>query len=430
MRRWRDTAGQAAGEYVALVALVAVVLALASGLTAGGIGGQLLAGLQRGLCRVADVQCPSPQRPRDELDPCPVERREEDERLGVTIAVAQFGRSGTLSLVQASDGGASVTLSDGGDAGLSVGVGARLRVGDDAMGARLAADAGIAWSSGRSWSFPDVATARRFVGRYGRKATIGGQLLDDVRGTCSLLCDAIGWRPHAELPEPDETYSEAGVAGRLTAAFGSADGSIGGGGLLGRRRARDGSGTWYVKLGAQATAGLALPAVELDASGESEVVLGYELDAAGRPLALHASVAGALSADAELSLRTAGVTRAEGLGAVTELEATLDLRDPANRAAAATLLDALRDPAALASITARARALGTRIAQDARIERRTYVVRREANGVGAGIGLGAKLDGGLDRTTTVLRLVGAETRLPGLPFLPRDDCRPAHGRHA
>ena len=169
--------------------------------------------------------------------------------------------------------------------------------------------------------------------------------------------------------------------------------------------------------------GLALPHLALDGSVNGEAVLGYELDAARRPRALHVSVAGAASAEATAELLEA--TAAEGVGALVELDATLDLREPANRMAAAALLDALGDPAALASIPARARALGTRLVQDARIDRRTYVVRRSANGVGAGIGLGAKLDGGFDRTTTVLRLVGAETRLPGLPFLPRDDCRPA-----
>ena len=52
--------------------------------------------------------------------------------------------------------------------------------------------------------------ARRFVATYGRKATIGGRLLDGVRSRCSLLCDALGWRPHARLPEPDVTFAEAG----------------------------------------------------------------------------------------------------------------------------------------------------------------------------------------------------------------------------
>jgi len=426
MRWWRNAAGQATSEYVALVALVAVVLTLAAGLTSGGVGGQVLAGLQRGLCHVADVRCPHPERPRDQLDPCPVERRDEDEQLGGTITVIRLGRSGTLSLMQGSDGRATVTLSHGNDAGLEAGAGARLRLGSRTLGGRITAGAGVVWASGRSWRFPDVAAAQRFIDRYGSKATIGGQLVDRVRSTCSLLCDAVGWRPHAELPEPDEVYDEGGFAGQLTAAFGPAHGSLAAGALLGHRRARDGGSTWYVQLDAQAATGLALPHVGLDASADGEVVLGYELDAARHPRALHMNVAGALSADAQLSLGgTHTAAAAEGRGRLVELDATLDLRDSANRAAAAGLLDALGNPAAITTILARARALGRRIGQDARIDRRTYVVRSDATGVGAGVGLGAKLDGAFEQTTTVLRLVGAETRLPGLPFLPRDDCRPA-----
>ncbi|HEX7291442.1 MAG TPA: hypothetical protein VF250_09980 [Conexibacter sp.] len=423
MERWREAAGQATSEYVALVALVALTLALAAGLTAGGLGGQLLAGLQRGLCNVADVRCPGPQRPRDELDPCPANRREREEQAGGTIAVVRLGRSGTLDLVYASDGSASVTLSQGTDVGLEASAGARVRLGSRTLGGHATAGGGVVWASGRSWHFPDDASARRFIDEYGSKATIGGQLVDEARSACSLLCDAIGWRPHAELPEPDERYAEGGLASRLTAAFGSAQGSLAAGAMLGRRRVRDGSTTWYVRLGAQATAGLALPGAGLGADIDGEAVLGYELDAARRPRALHVSVSGTLSAAAELALGRARASAAAGGGAMVELDATLDLHDAANRVAAAGVLDGLESSAALVGLPARARALGKRIAQDAQIDRRTYVVRRDATGVGAGAGLGVKIDGGFERTTTVLHLVDAETRLPGLPFLPRDDCR-------
>lgn len=426
MRRWREAGGQASSEYVALVALVAVVLMLAAGLTSGGVGGAVLAGVQRGLCQVADVRCPRPERPRDVLDACPLERSVGTEQLGTTIAVVRLGTGGTLTLEHLSDGRTTVTLAYGGDGGLEVGVGARMRLGRHVGGARVTAGAGGAWSSGRSWTFADADAARAFVDRYGRKATIGGQLLDGARSYCSLLCDVIGWRPHAELPEPDETYVEAGAAGRLTASFGLAQGSLGAGALLGRRLRRDGSSTWYVKLDAEATAGLALPVAGLDAGAQGEVVLGYELDPARRPVALHVSLSGALTAaaSARLPAGRAGAHAVHGGGALAELDAELDLRVPANRAVAEALLAALADPAALASVPPLVQGLGARIARSAQLDRRVYVVRRSADGVGASVGLGAKLDGAFDRTTSALELIDAETRLPGLPFLPRDDCRP------
>jgi hypothetical protein len=425
MQRWRSAGGQGTIEYVALVALVAVVLALAAGLTSGGVGGQVLAGLQRGLCRVALADCPPPEPPRPDLAACPLERSTRTEELATTIAVVRLGTSGTLSATRTSDGRVTVTLAHGNAAGGELGLGARLRIGRRTLGGGARAGAGIAWTSGRSWAFESEAAARRFIATYGRKATIGGQLLDGVRSRCSVLCDAIGWRPHAELPEPDEIFAEAGPTATLTASLGlGARAGVDAKALLGRRVRRDGGRTWYVKLGAVATAALELPGSELAAGTGGGAVLSYELDAAGRPRALGVALAGEMRGRAQTA-RALGSARASlgvGTGLLVELEATLDLRDPANRAAAADLLDVATDPRALLH---RARILGERIARHAQLDRRFFAASRTASGLGAGVALGAKLDGGLERTTDGLRLLGAETRLPGLPFLPRDDCRPA-----
>jgi hypothetical protein len=69
-----DARGQATSEYVALVTLVAVVLVLAAGLTSGGVAGHVLAGFQRGLCRVAGTACSRSHPLEADLAPCPVER--------------------------------------------------------------------------------------------------------------------------------------------------------------------------------------------------------------------------------------------------------------------------------------------------------------------------------------------------------------------
>jgi hypothetical protein len=427
MERRRGTCGQAAAEYVAVVALVAVALTLAAGLSSGGVGGQVLAGLQRGLCHVAAAPCPRPEPRRPDLDPCPVERTVRGERLSATIAVVRVGASGTLSVVRGSDGRITVTLTHGDDAGGELGAGARLRVGRRALGGTVTAGARLTWASGRAWSFASEAAARRFVQAYGRKATIGGRLLDGVRSRCSWLCDAIGWRPHAPLPAPDAVYAEAGLGGALTASLGLGRVALGAGGLLGRQQRRDGGSTWYVKLDAEATAGLVLPGAELVAVAGAEAVLAYELDPHGDPRALRVSLAaettGASAGGLAAGAARAGITA--GGGAVIELDATLDLREPANRTAAAALLAALSSPRAVMAVPVHARALGERIARHGQIDRRAYAIQRTASGLGAGIGLGVKLDGALDRTTSGLRLLAAETRLPGLPFLPRDDCRAA-----
>jgi hypothetical protein len=390
------------------------------------VGGQVLAGLQRGICRVADVRCPRPQPPEADLAPCPVWRNARGELLSTTIAIVRLGTSGTLSSVRGSDGRVTITLAHGNDVGAEVGVGARLRTGGGSLGGSATAGAGVAWTSGRSWTFADEGAARRFVSTYGSKATIGGQFVDDVRSHCSLLCDALGWNPHAELPEPDAVYAEGGPTAALTASLGAASASVKLGALLGRELRRDGARTWYLKLDAEATAGLRLPGAELVASAGDDAVLAYELDAQGRPRALHVSLAGRLGASATVEVEgSAGGTVGGGRGLVGELEATLDLRDPANRATAAALLDALAHPESPSGLFGSARALGERIGRHGQVDRRVYTAREDTSGVGASIALGAKLGGGLDRTTSGLRLLSAATRLPGLPFLPRDDCRTA-----
>ena len=173
MKRWRGADGQASAEYVALVALVAVALALAAGLSSGGVGGQVLAGLQRGLCVVARTGCPHREPPRADLDPCPVERRTRVEQLGTTIAVLRLGSGGTLSAVRASDGRVTVTLAHGNDVGVEVGVGARLPVGGRTLGGSVRAAAGIGWIRALL-DLPDAREARRFVVAYGARRRSAG----------------------------------------------------------------------------------------------------------------------------------------------------------------------------------------------------------------------------------------------------------------
>ena len=410
--------GQATAEYLALVALVAVVLALAAGLTSGGIGGQVMAGLQHGLCRVTGADCPVPEPVQADLAPCPVMRSVSREQLSGTVFSVQLGTDGTLSVARGSDGRVAVTLAHGNAAGAQVGAGAVLRLGRSVAGRDVQAGAGVAWSSGRSWDFANEAAAGRFIATYGSKATIGGQAVDELRSGCSFVCDAIGWRPHAQLPEPDAIYAEAGATAALTASLG-VDWKGEASGVLGRRRRRDGTSTWYLQLDATTTAALGLP----DATVAGEGVLAYELDPRGKPRSLSVQVAGEAGAGAQL--RGAGPAAGIAGGAVVELEAGLDLRDPANRLAADRVLGALADPGSLSALPDRARALAQRIAQFGRLDRRVYALNRTAAAYEGHAALGIKAGAGFEHTTRGLRLLSAETRLPGLPFLPRDDCRSA-----
>jgi hypothetical protein len=422
MARPGDTSGQAASEYVALVALVAVVLALAAGLTSGGVGGQVLAGLQRGLCRVAGGSCPQSQLPRADLAPCPLERTTSSESLGGAFEVVKLDHGATLSAVRGSDGRVKVTLADATSAGGELGIGLRVGVGR-AHGPRATAGLGVSVAGGRSWTLPDAAAARAFVDRYGSKATIGGQAVDLVRSGCSLLCDAIGWRPHAALPPADEWYVDQGAAAQLEASLGDATMRAGIGGLLGASMRSDGSRTWYLQLDASTGASV----VGAAAGAQATALVSYTLDAQRRPTELVVGTVARGGAGGALAGAHGGSSAAVGAAGalVTEHVATLDLRDPGNRAVAAAFVAALRDPHALVRLRERAAAVRERIARTGVVDRRTYALSSSAYELGARFALGAQLGAGFGRTREGMRLLTAETRLPGLPFLPRDDCRAA-----
>lgn len=423
MGRWSDARGQATSEYVALVLLVAVVLTLAAGLTSGGVGGEVLAGLQRGLCQVAGTRCPRSKPPGPDLAPCPLERTTSRESLDGAFELARLGRSGTLTTERGSDGRVTVSLLDGATLGAEAGLGLHVSRGRR-RGIEARADLAASIVSGRSWTLPNAAAARAFVARYGSKTTIGGKAVDLVRSGCSILCDAIGWRPHAKLPPPDDRYmTHGGLFGvKLPKLLeGSAEA------LIGARIRRDGTSAWFVQIGAKLGAVAAFGQDAVDASEQRQVVVSYSVDADGRPsrLVVHGTTWTGGRVTLRGSRRGLSGTLAGGGQLVTELDETLDLRDAQNRAVANAFVGALKRPWATGELKRRAAALHERIASNGVIDRRTYAATSSSFALGAKLAVGAQLGADFERTQEGMRLLDAETRLPGLPFLPRDDCRPA-----
>jgi len=432
MARRRDNEGQASSEYVALITLVATALALAAGLTSGGVGARVLAGLQRGLCAVAGDDCSRPTPVESDLPPCPLERGSRSELLSGVLGVVKLGAGGTLSAVRTSDGRVTVTLADDAVAGGELGAGVRMRLGGDPYSGAVHTSLVATFTSGRSWTLPDTATAHAFVARYGDKATVGGRVVDELRSGCSLLCDAIGWRPHPQLPPPDATYQEGGTLATLTAQLGLGGPALANGAgiatkLLGRRVARDGTTTLYVRLADDARLGLGVEPVTLGPEQSGTTIASYTLDSAGRPATFVLHQARALGAGPALSAARASLRAGVSTGAdrLEEVDATLDLHDPANRAVALGALLGLSGREPLHARLMQLAALAHRVEQRGEVDRRVYALGRSASGVGATAALGVELGAGLDRTREGMRLLDAETRLPGLPFLPRDDCRRA-----
>jgi hypothetical protein len=120
----------------------------------------------------------------------------------------------------------------------------------------------------------------------------------------------------------------------------------------------------------------------------------------------------------EVAFRTAGV--GVGRGQVVDTVARLDLRDPANRAAAAHLLTRrLPWPAAVAQ---ELHQLMLYTVQRGTVERAVYDVRDESGTFALAAKLGMELGIDLDRVKVQRRLVAASAWTPGSQERAREDC--------
>jgi hypothetical protein len=414
--------GQASVEYVAIVALVGLVLAAAVALTPGGIGAHIAWALRTALCRIGGGSCPGPFALRADLPPCPLSDDDREQGSSLTVAVVHVGSTHGLRIVRYSDHHVEVSFADESRTGLAVGVGAHIDVGP----LRVAEEAstGVDWTvtAGRTWSFDDQAAADRFVARFGRRQQLVGGALHAVHEAC-FVCGWLGAGP-AKLPPPSSVTSGAGTAvaldGRLAAGL-ELSGSAEHREVLGSRADRDGSHAVYLRQSdtgtAAATLGLRLGA---DIGRESAVEIDQDRHGRVTAIVLHG-----------LARRALGASRAGGLlhrtradGTVTETETTLS--DPSAAAVRGALV-LVRPRAPTGADAADLARLAADLRHHAIRHRRVFalhVTHGDAGGsVDAGVGAGADVEAG----SSQLRLRSETVRVPRVRVLPRGDCRPAAG---
>lgn len=412
----RSARGQASLEYLALWTLVAIVLGGAAALTTGGIGRQVLYGIEHGLCALIGGPCPPPPPDVADLPPCPLHRSSRSQDFHVGFTVVKLGAGLAVLQERFSDGAVAVTFADTGSGALTAGVGAHFDLGRVKVGAQAAAAVGVGFTTGRTWRFASQGAADAFVHRYGSDQTVLGRLGNDARRVCPV-CHLIGWEP-AKPPAPNATYLQGGGLLQAGASAGlglraEVRGALTG--ALGRRRARGGATTWYVRLdgevAARVSAGLGVGA------GSGASALGeYTVDGAGRPKRLVVRVAG--RGLMESARRPGGFS---GHGGAVETEIALDLEDPGNGAAAQALLAALADGRA-SELPRRVESLLKRVRDHGTATLRTFALRDRHGGLDAGVALGVVAGGGYAHADQQLDLTGVYERLPGLGFLPRADC--------
>jgi hypothetical protein len=372
------TAGQASVEYIAAVTLTAAVLAAAgTAVGAPGIGHRVVHGIRLGICIVAGDVCRPSEAAAAGLAPCTITSatRGREGQVEFFFVTAASGDAYTVS--RDSEGRVTVVKTHLDKAGLQVG--AELGLGWFSVGA----DAGAGFRVARStaWTFPDLRRARGFI--------LG------LPTSAQRPSPNLAWRSFEGGPETEATIA-ATLAGHTLAGL-----TAGADAAAGTRIGRDGSVTVYFKA-------------QLQRPGPAGDLVWGPGGNAGNLLAEYTLVHGV---PREIAFRR--LESSAGGARLVETVARLDLRDAANRAAAAGLLQRHGPwpPAAVSPLL-------RRIAQAGTIERATYAVHDHSNSFDASIKLGEELGLQVAITRTEQHLVSAGARTRGSPERERFDCEP------
>ncbi len=414
--------GQAAADYIAVLALVAVVLAAGTAVAAAhgapGIVNAVVGQARHALCLVGGQSCPI-LRSR----PCVVTSTRDTRHAAATVALLRVDEGHVLLRERLSDGRVRLELAEHDGVGIEAGVGARV----DARLGPLAIGLG---SEMRAALLGVLGHGRVFIARDERAAdavvdeltgpSLAGPLDGPYRAARALLGKESGPRPDQVFVEGGgDLLAEAGLSGRgITAAMeGGARAALGG--LQDRRT---GELTVYLRAGG---AGQALANALLGSGGgavRSDAMLALTLDRHRRPVELALLASGVLHAGGSMPAGLTGVLASVGSRAAVpgsgrrwELDARVDLADPRVAASWAAFV---RAPARADAV----QALAERLRDGARLDLRTYRTTSSLRGVRASVGLGVKLGGEIEHALDRAELVAAASRPPGGVWERRGDC--------
>ena len=351
--------GQATPEYVGVVTLVAVALSLAAAVAAPDLPRTLAHHIRVGLCIAGGDVCRSSDAQRAGLEPCVVSAHEGDQHTRVILAAVSYGAHDDMVVERRSDGSARVSFARRDEGGVSAAISTRL-----GPHAKFGAEAGAAvgWTSGNAWEFRDEAALRRFLKQSKlRPGYFAREGIEEPAERFRAVSASAAADAGARILGLDQPLVKAGTR----AAIG--------------RRTRGRRTTWYFDAsrdGVHLLGGL-LPEIEL-AQGRGWVI--------------------------ELSDHPSELRLTSSLPNDTEIDARLDLAQPANAAVARALLER--------PSPARARALGRHMAEHGTVERRRYRVREldSKKEIGLMFGIVGFDHGGDARERT---LVSAEVLRPG-----------------
>jgi len=393
----RSANGQATIDYVALIAVVAIVLGLAIAVApvgAPGIVNAVTGQIRHALCVVGGGSCPNPR-----AKPCVVASRRDLHHFAVSLLIVRLDHDRYVLRETMSDGTVRLTVARSGAAGLGGGFGAGARVSMKGQGVAVAEEV-------RAAAQLSLGHGTVYVARDEREAKAFMRAISDGR-----------------TPAPArEVFVDGGLRALAEGGIGSAWLEGAAATTIGTRRDRS---TGQVTVGLSASGGgwgglitaIGGPA----GAGDLGVNLGLTLDRRRRPVELSLSAAGTLSGGVIpplLKHALGSASAADMAGRRWELGARLDLRDPLVRA---TWARVRANPANAAAL----RALAETIRDRAYLDVRAYRTDNSATGVSAGVGVGVRVGGEYDHVVDQARLLAASSRPPAGLWERRLDCVPA-----
>src|SRR3954468_7202079 len=372
--RPRCSSGPAAVEYLAVVALAAIVFVVAGAFVVDGraIAAATAAQIRRGLCIVEGHDCADPH------EPCSVSSRGSGDELHVDVAIVRLGGGSAALVERRSDGKVAVTVTDHLDLGASAGVGKELRA------AALA-------SRGHGATY-EVADERQAAALL--------RLLHRPKVDPSLYTPAVRayWRRVEavlpRIPAPSSKYRQIEGRGSLSADL------VGASVVAGEREdVITGRRAYYLS-----------GELSLDGAGAANGQVAVTLDRTGRPVDLAILAAGELTAPGDLPVAFQSVAGhvSAGIGRTWELEGHLDLTQPGR----APIRSLVSQPARLVQ---------TMLDQGS-VQMRSYGARADTVGVEV---QGLELGGGFAHTTSSRRLLAAMDHTREGFWVPRLDCMEA-----
>ena len=432
-----DEQGQASVEWVAVVALVAVLFAAGLAIAHDGVAATVVnrvgAAVRLALCEVTGTACADvlPQA-------CTLRERGRDAQASVQVLVLRAGAHGAITRTVKSDGTIEVTFVEGLDPGVGLLLGAEGHLSAGEARGRAAtvtaAEVRALGERSRTWKVRSEAEAaaleRRLyevaAGHVSTAAPVVGPLLKAGQ-------ELVGRGTGVALPRPSSTTVRGGVTAKVAGGLeGLGDAEWKGAAVVGRTTDHETGGhAVLVELGQEASAAFTLGVAGTGGAG-GKVVVKLAFDRAGRPLVLETSFARELRGHldvagvaARLRLPPAVAQRLKaavaGGSRAYETSARLDLTGPAAAAEVEQLLGALRS-GRLGDAAAGAMALGRAIAERGAVDVQHFTTDRKAYGAGGALGAGVK--GGLEAevSTVTKTLSGAWSRPPGGVWEERLDC--------